>query len=75
MTPEKKALELVGRFKNCRAENSNYFVLPIIEDAKQLALITVDEIINVLMDLSNGVFTFIYDVEYWGEVKKEIKKL
>jgi hypothetical protein len=40
--------------------------------AKQCALILVDEIIKVLVELSKGEFTFIYYVEYWQEVKQEI---
>jgi hypothetical protein len=43
--------------------------------AKQCALILVDEIIKVLVELSKGEFTFIYYVEYWQEVKQEIEKL
>jgi hypothetical protein len=43
--------------------------------AKQCALILVDEIIKVLVELSKGEFTFIYYVEYWKEVKQEIEKL
>jgi Mn-dependent DtxR family transcriptional regulator len=43
--------------------------------AKRLAIIAVDEIIENLVELSNGVFTFIHNVEYWQEVKQEIEKL
>jgi hypothetical protein len=43
--------------------------------AKQCALIAVDEVIENLVELSNGEFTFIHNVEYWQEVKQEIQNL
>ena len=45
------------------------------DTAKQCALIAVDEIIDVLVDLSFGEFTLINDVVYWQEVKQEIENL
>jgi hypothetical protein len=44
-------------------------------DAKQLALIAVDEVIENLVELSNGEFTFIHNVEYWQQVKQEIQAI
>jgi len=43
--------------------------------AKECALIAVDEIIEVLVDLSNGEFTYIHNVEYWQEVKQFIEEI
>ena len=58
MTPKEKAKELVDKmaFEVCKT------------DAKQCALITVDEIQNRVPLISNIQ-------EYWIEVKREIKKL
>jgi hypothetical protein len=66
MTPREKAVELVHKFG---MENQYY------ERAKQCALIHVDEMITKLVELSNGEFTFIHDVEYYQQVKQEIEKL
>jgi len=41
---------------------------------KECAKNAVDEIIDVLVELSNGEFTFIHEVEYWKKVKQEIEK-
>lgn len=43
--------------------------------AKQCAVILVDEIIKVLIQLFDEEFTLINDVIYWQEVKQEIEKL
>lgn len=58
MTPEKKAKDLVGQFSwiDCSS------------DAKQCALICVDEILDVVNPLT-------LEYEYWEEVEQEIKKL
>lgn len=73
MTPEEKALELFNKMYNvdCNddADSMQY------SHAKKCALIAVDEIINELIELSNGEFTFIHKVEYWNQVKHEIEKL
>ena len=73
MTPKEKAIYLYEEF---------YYKLPSTIDsdftdnlAINLALIAVDEIIENLVDLSNGDFTFIHNVEYWQEVKEEINRL
>lgn len=65
MTPKEKAIEL---YEKMRREE---YPLP----AKWCVLIAVDEIIDVLVDLSFSEFTFINDVVYWQEVKQEIEKL
>ena len=69
MTPKEKAQELVAKMEN----DFQYFAS--MEIAIQHALIAVDEITDVLVDLSFSEFTLINDVVYWNEVKQEIKKL
>jgi hypothetical protein len=69
MTPKEKAKELVYKF-----DDTMEFSTPQ-RFAKKCALIVVDEIIKILVELSNGEFTFIYNVQYWEEVKNEINKL
>ena len=41
---------------------------------KECAKNAIDEIIDVLVELSNGEFTFIHEVEYWKKVKQVIEK-
>ena len=68
MTPKEKAKELVDRFLGIKKINPNAITRPYNwQDAKQCALICVDEILN----------TILYDIEipYWQEVKQEIEKL
>ena len=59
MTPKEKAKELVGQF----------IWIDCSSDAKQCALICVDEIIG-----GSRLF-YIEDYEYWREVKQELLKL
>ena len=58
MTPKEKAEELRNKYMNVRWD-----INP--DDAKQCALIAVDEIIYEVYD----------DLEWWKEVKQEIEKL
>jgi hypothetical protein len=71
MTSKEKARELVDKFCPLVTTWDCYNDSPrddedIILEAKQCALIAVDEIINVL-PFDNLI--------YWGEVKQEIEKL
>jgi hypothetical protein len=66
MEAKEKAKELVDKM---------LAVYDIDNIAIDCALIAVDEIIEVLVELSEGKFTFIHNVEYWQEVKREIEKL
>jgi hypothetical protein len=72
MEAKLKAEELVLKFLRIENNTPEWFNTHI---AKQCALIAVDEIIENLVDLSDEEFTFIYDVEYWQQVKTEINKL
>ena len=62
MTPKEKAEELVDKFRKHVNECDNL-------DAKQCALIAVDEIIN--LDISH----YHLDYWWWQEVQQEINKL
>jgi hypothetical protein len=66
MTAKEKAKELVGKFYGLLPQWVN------TNDAKQCALIAVDEIIEILLSFSsiNKV-----DYDYWNDVKKEIEAL
>lgn len=68
--PKEKALELLNKYRKCKNINHQYFIIPIIEDAKQCALIAVDE----LIEESIGYLS-IKRNEFWKEVKKQIEKL
>jgi hypothetical protein len=60
MIPKEKAKELVESFTfNCRE----------CDNAKQCALICVDEILNAVTTIADKKY------EYWQEVKKEIELL
>jgi hypothetical protein len=66
MTPKEKAQELFTKFSS----NTVHY-----DAAKQCAIIAVDELIKLLVDLSGDNFTYVNDVIYYQEVKHEIKKL
>jgi hypothetical protein len=69
MTPKEKAKELVDKFQSGYTINGfNYQFQNDLEDAKQCALIAVDEIINTFIDIDPKL-------KYWQEVKQEIQKL
>jgi hypothetical protein len=62
MSPKEKAIELVDRFTfNCRE----------CDNAKQYALIAVEEIQDFITKYNNPF----EDFKYWDEVKNEIEKL
>ena len=69
MKPKEKAQELLNEMYTCYQGHIDKYT------AKQHALIAVDEITDVLVDLSFSEFTLINDVVYWNEVKQEIKNL
>jgi hypothetical protein len=69
MTPKEKAEELVHKFDLMQTYIEEFS----LEDAKQCALIAVDEVLESHYKLLSGVKTSIY--KYWQEVKEEIEKL
>lgn len=66
MTPKEKAQELVDKFNY---ESKHYLML----DAKQCALIAVDEIIDAIENVYEHDWNLLYP--YWTEVKQEIINL
>jgi hypothetical protein len=77
MTPKEKADELYSKYDNLLNKD---FGNPIVFDnqIKQCALIAVDEMQQLIKDLSSCKNRFIYiidEMNYWNEVKQEIEKL
>jgi hypothetical protein len=71
MTPAEKAKELVDKYWIYLRANLLYDD-EAKEDAKQCALIAVDELIEEEEKYNNGTF---YPSNYWIDVKAEIQKL
>jgi hypothetical protein len=72
MKAQEKAEELVLKYLRIENNTLEWFNKHI---AKQCAIIAVDEIIELLLDLSKGYYTFSFNVKYYAEVKEEINKL
>ena len=72
MTPKEKAEELVDKFYYI--PNSQGIFMMQDYQAKECALIAVDEILEVLYSLKLGN-ALSEELEYWEEVKQEIEKL
>lgn len=77
MKPKERALELVNKFAIYLRANLMYDE-DADEDAKQCALIAVDEIIeqcefDVIYDVLNQ--RYMDKLNYWDEVRQEIEKL
>lgn len=71
MTPKEKAEQIVQKFIY---RTKDYVE---IEDAKQCAIIAVDEILKTFPNI-NGIAVYedhIVDIEYWQQVKEEIENL
>jgi hypothetical protein len=71
MTPKEEAQKLVNKFNY---DNKHY----LMPDAKQCALISIDEIIeqcefDVIHDIGNK--RYIDKLNYWDEVKQELIEL
>ena len=76
MTPKQKAKELVDKFTDYEIEiggQHDGYLFMQIHDAKQCALICVDEIMHVIdwheFETPNE------ELNYWNQVKEEIQKL
>ena len=80
MTPKQKAKKLVEKFIpkfsywDYYNDNSRDINL-ITKDAKEVALIAVDEIIKSNPTTVHGVSDFRTNIYYWEAVKQEIEKL
>ena len=76
LTPKEKAKELVERFLALKKINPNAITRPYNwQEAKQCALICVDEMQNVLMNGEDCSFENASKVMYLEEVKQELEKL
>jgi len=72
MTPKEKAVELISKFKpyaDYQEDDCFNQIEKMLINAKQCALIAVDEIIKTLKP------PCLNEYSYWQEVKKEIEKL
>ena len=74
MTPKEKAFELAHKFRLLEIRTSeNSHMMISMADAKQCALIAVDEILFALKyDMNEPTSA---SVRYWQEVKQEIENL
>jgi hypothetical protein len=79
MTPKEKAFELINKFNQytvvCVTHYSNGKMEENKQDAKQCALIAVDEILDLkhIVTLRRNMHEM--ELEYWDEVKQEIENL
>ena len=77
MTPQEKATELVKKYKDYSLHHNS--LEKCIKNAKQCALIAVDEIkkAHPIIPLTYMLESEAIDaaIEYWNEVKAEIEKL
>jgi len=77
MTPREKALQLCQKFGylGIKWEQAEYTTLSL-ENAKECALIAVDEIIsNIKQSLISNTALYNGQLTYWQEVKQEIEQL
>jgi hypothetical protein len=71
MTPKEKAQELIKKFSfNTRCFSETKGWEDSFFDAKECALIAVDEILDI-----NSVDRDYYLCDYWNDVKEEIEKI
>ena len=76
MTPKEKAKELIEKYLKLDIEIGGQYdgyLTMKMHDAKQCALVTVDEILKSHYALLTGIKPSTYN--YWQEVKEEIEKL
>ena len=67
MTPKEKSVELVNKYLQIYDGR--------VPQAKQCALIAVDEILNLMIKEFKWDVKHNGNIEYWQEVKQEIEKL
>ena len=74
MTPKEKAFELVDKFwKSCYDKHD---IAKLVKaDAKQCALIAVNEIINNWKSEATIQYPYGLVINYWAKVKQEIENL
>jgi hypothetical protein len=71
MTPKEKAKELVDKFDIDVLDREGTSAMNLYE-AKQCALIAVDEILNAVHIAQTDIIEY---YKYWEQVKKEIEEL
>ena len=69
MTPKEKAKELIDKMLNQQSFTEDLY------DAKQCALIAVDEILYCLNMNHDNVYFYNPEYEYYKKIKQEIEKL
>ena len=74
MTPKEKAKELVGRFYVWTSRNTTKVNIAHY-DAKQCALICVDEVLKNIPKEVMSYNPFMMNTDYWQEVRQEINKM
>ena len=74
MTPKEKAKELIDKYKKQLDTATPTLYRPIYQ-AKQCALIAVDEILNLMIKTFKWDINYNGNIDYWQEVKTEINKL
>ena len=67
MTPKEKSIELVNKFLQIYDGR--------VPQAKQCALICVDEILQTIPNEVMSYKPFMMNTDYWQEVKQEINKI
>ena len=67
MTPKEKAKELIQRYISIRRDIN-------LSDAKQCALIAVDEILDAIKNFHYGL-EYLNQRDFWEEVKQEIENV
>ena len=75
MTPKDKAIELISKFKpfaDYQEDDCFNQIEKMLINAKQCALIAVEELIKEENKYNNGSF---YPSNYWQKVKQEIENL
>ena len=76
MTPKEKAIELVKKFLNIEDTQARYGGnLMFSEEARQCAIIAVDEIIDILYKLSDCSSLVVAERDFYEEVKQELLTL
>jgi hypothetical protein len=79
MTPKEKAINLIEQFRNVEWIEENKKTIKFnwiqFQEAKQCALIVVDEVINNWKDEATIQFPYGKVINYWNVVKEEIEKL
>jgi hypothetical protein len=75
MTPKEKAFDLIRLYRNIEFDNGeNCYLMISMKNAKQCALIALDEIMTALTYLPYGL-DYLNKICYWEEVKQEIEAL